>query len=79
MDGVVGPLEQALIRNFSRILSVGSRCPLRSKIFHAPARHDHGRGDVVLHLHFHGRMKILAQAERAPGAVGVKADAQIAW
>ena len=76
MNRVVGPLEQtlfAVLHEFQRQIFVRAF----RQIFQRAGRNDRGRRDVVFHLHFHRRMKILAQAERAPRAVVVKADAQI--
>ena len=74
MNRVIGALEQALfaiLDEFERrhLVHVG-------QIFHARARHQHGRGDVVFLLNLCAGMKILAQAERAPRAVGFKTHAQ---
>ena len=76
MNRVVRALEQtlfAILREFQRQIFVRAF----RQIFQHAGGNDRRGGDVILHLHFHGRMEILAQAERAPRAVVVEADAQI--
>ena len=74
MDGIVGPLEEpvfAILNELERRLDGGS-----PKTGQSAARDDHGGGDVVLQLNLERGVKILAEAEGAPRAVGAEADAQ---
>src|SRR5205807_277485 len=74
MYGVIGALEQAVFAVLDE-LDGGIRV-LRVQMLQHPGGHDDRGGDVVLHLQFVGGMKILAQAEHAPRAIGIVTDAQ---
>src|SRR5581483_10541284 len=74
MDRLVGTLEQfgfAVFYEFDRGIAV-----IRVEMLDGGGGNHDGGGYIVLDLELGGRMKILTQAEDAPGAVGVVADAQ---
>jgi hypothetical protein len=77
VNRVVGPLKQAKLAIVAD-LEAGVPVVLLRQAEELVARHDHRSGDVVLHLHFVGRQKILAQLVRPPSAARIEAHAQIA-
>ena len=74
MNGLVGPLEEpglAIMDKLDRRIGV-----IRVQMLQPFGRHNDRRGNIVLHLHLGGRMKILAQPKHPPGTVGVITDAE---
>jgi len=65
MNGVIGPLKEALLTVLYELQRQMLIRTLR-QVFERGGGHHGGGGDVVLHLHLHGGMEILAQTKRAP-------------
>ena len=76
MDGVIGPLEQAVFAVVNELHGEIAIPGIQAR--ERRGRDDDRGGDVVLEGDFRGGLKIFAQTKRPPRAIGIEAHAQVA-
>ena len=70
VNRIVGPLEQecfTVLDEFYALVRI-----LAIEVVQRIPRHDHRRGDIVLHLYLVRRVEIRAQFENSPGALWIE-------